>query len=81
MADSTTPEAPARDLESNLHPNRITFNPSPEVQIEFRTLSIHVSESRQNETAPDLKHPPSPYRDTADSSYFANLPWHDLSSD
>ncbi|KAM7211725.1 Sodium/potassium-transporting ATPase subunit alpha-2 [Rhypophila decipiens] len=61
-------------------------SPYSGVQIEFRTLSIHVSESRQNEAAPELLKPKSNSKDTtagyaADSDYFANLPWHDLSPD
>lgn len=51
-------------------------SPHSGIQIEYRTLSIQVSESRHVETAADLK---GVKKD--DKDYFANLNFHELSTD
>ncbi|KAF3020231.1 hypothetical protein E8E14_011893 [Neopestalotiopsis sp. 37M] len=66
--------ASSRSSRSRIPPT----SPYSGVQIEYRTLSIHVSESRHHEpdSSDDLKNPKKEAE-----NYFANLTYHELDKD
>lgn len=67
-----------RSLSRHSSIHRAPASPYSGVQTEFRTLSIHVSESRQRDDDPVKAKDAVPTEN--DSDYFATLPWHTLSS-
>ncbi|OAA72196.1 ATPase, P-type, transmembrane domain protein [Cordyceps fumosorosea ARSEF 2679] len=70
---------------SNMSRSELPSSPYTGIQIEYRTLSINVAESRAVETeqssADDAKTAAGAKGDKADEDYFANLSYHQLSTD
>ncbi|OAA75411.1 ATPase, P-type, transmembrane domain protein [Akanthomyces lecanii RCEF 1005] len=70
---------------SNMSRSELPASPYSGIQIEYRTLSINVAESRAidtEESSTDLKGGAAGIKkDKADEDYFANLNYHELSTD
>jgi sodium/potassium-transporting ATPase subunit alpha len=79
--DLTRPLSRKRSLSRGSVTSRRDLPSSPYsgVQIEYRTLSIHVSESRQvdSDNLPDIKDPKKEDKE----EYFSNLTFHELDVD
>lgn len=59
--------------------HRAPASPYSDLQITFRTLSIHVSESQaQHDPSADLKDTTASSADDSDTNYFNSLPFHSL---
>lgn len=69
---------------SNISRSELPSSPYTGIQIEYRTLSINVAESRAvdtEESSTDLKAAAGIKQDKADEDYFANLNYHELTTD